>query len=133
MLNAAELAGMRQTSTDALPDRLRITTDGVGDGVLNPITGVVTPPEPVVVYQGRGRLRAPTATEMERIFGDREVTVQRFVAKVPWDTVGVDRSQIITIVEGTDPDIVGRSFRIVTVLTGSNWIDRTLGCEEVLT
>jgi hypothetical protein len=132
MLTTSELDAMRATSTAAMPDVIEITADGTGAPVLNPITGVLTPPASTVVYSGPGRLRAPTATEMERIFADREVTVQRFVCKVPWDVTTVDRGHRVRVVSGTDPDIAGRSFRIVTVLGGSNHIDRTLGCEEIV-
>jgi hypothetical protein len=131
MLSTSELAAMRETSTSAMPDRVKITRIGAG-GTLNPTTGVFTPSTSAVLYDGVGRVRAPaSATEMERIFGDTEMTVQRYVVKVPSSTVGIQRDDRIAVTNSTDPDIVGRSFRVVSAVVGSNHVDRTLGVEEI--
>lgn len=130
MLTAGELAGMRETSQSAMPDVVRVTRPSTGS-TFDPVTLIESPGVPVTVYEGRGRVRMPTPTEMERVFGDTEVTVLRLVVKLPADVVGVNRDDRVQVVSGTDPDVAGRSFRVTVVASGSNWIDRTLGVEEV--
>ena len=131
MLTTSELDGMRATSKAALPDTVLITEPADG-GTLDPATGTWTPNAPTTIYDGPGRVRVPSsATEMERIFGDREVTVQRYIAVLPWDATGVARGHRLAVTAGTDPDITSTSFRVVAVAVGSNHIDRLLGCEEV--
>ena len=131
MLTTSELDGMRATSRSALPDTVLITEPSEG-GTLDPVTGVFTPNAAAEVYAGPGRVRVPSsATEMERIFGDREVTVQRYIGVLPWDAVNIDRDHRLAVTDGTDPDIERRSFRVVAVASGSNHIDRLLGLEEV--
>jgi len=131
MLTSSELAGMRVTSISALPDIIEISRPSEG-GTLDPITGTWTPNVSTPVYSGPGRVRLPASTtEMERIFGDTEVTVQRYVAMLPWDAVGIQRGDRIGVVDGSDPEVGGRSFRVVAIAAGSNWIDRLIGCEEV--
>lgn len=133
MLSRFELEQMRAVSESAMPDELRITRVGAGEPALDPVTGVFAPPPETVIYQGIGRLRPPTPTENERIFADREVTVQRYVAKVPWDVVDAARGDRLAVVSGTDPALAEMSFRVLTVLAGSNLIDRTIGVEVIET
>lgn len=130
MLNASELAGMRATSQSALPDEIEITEPATST-TYDPTTHTETPGEAAVVYRGRGRVRTPRATDMERIFGDREVTVQRYVCVIPWDVAGVRRDCRVRILSGSDPDVTNRTWRVVSVSGGANFIDRTLGIEEV--
>lgn len=131
MLSTSELAAMRDTSMSAMPDTVKITRITAG-GTLNPTTGVFTPATSTAVYEGVGRVRAPTqSTEMERIFGDTEMTIQRYVVKLPFDAVGIQRDDRVAVTDSSDTEIVGRSFRVVSVLAGSNHVDRTLGVEEI--
>lgn len=131
MLTASELAGMRATSTAAMPDTVAITRPADG-GTLNPTTGAWTPAAATPIYTGPGRVRPPSsATEMERIFGDLERTVQRYIGVIPWDADVPERNDRLEVTAGTDPDIGGRSFRVVAVAFGANHIDRQLGLEEV--
>jgi hypothetical protein len=130
MLTAGELAGMRETSQQAMPDVVRVSRPAAGS-TFDPVTLIETPAAPQTIYQGAGRVRMPTPTEMERVFGDTEVTLLRLIVKVPADVTGVSRDDRVQVLSGTDPDVAQRSFRVTVVSTGSNWVDRTLGVEEV--
>jgi hypothetical protein len=130
MLTVGELAGMRETSQQAMPDVVRVTRPSAGS-TFDPVTMIESPGAPSTIYEGVGRVRMPTPIEMERIFGDTEVTVLRLIVKVPADVSGVNRDDRVQVVSGTDVDVAGRSFRVTVVASGSNWIDRTLGVEEV--
>lgn len=129
MLTQAELDGMRSTSLSALPDSGVILRTAIGAGTLNQSTGALTPAAATTIYDGVMRVRPPTPAEIEIIFGDREVTKQRYVATLPHDADGIDVDDRLHLVAASDDSLTGRWFRVVTVSAGSFHIDRRLGLE----
>lgn len=128
MLNELELDAMRECSLSALPDTGVIVRPAAG-GTLNTTTGVHTPAAAAAVYAGVMRVRPPTPTEVEVIFGDREVTKQRYVATLPHDVDPVAIDDRLHLLTSSDDRLVDRWLRVVTVSTGSFSIDRRLGLE----
>ena len=121
---------MRETVDAAMPDTVLITRPSTTT-TYDPATFTETPAAPTTIYNGKGRVRTPRTTDLERIFGDTEVTVQRYVGTIPHDVTGVRRDDWLHVTSGTDEAITSRSFRVVSVNAGSNWLNRTLGLEEI--
>lgn len=121
---------MRETSELAMPDTLLITRP-VSTGSLDPVTGIWTPDPPVTVHDGPGRIRPPSPQEIEVLFGGEEVTKQRYVGTVPWDSGPFEVDDHVVITAGSDPGVADVSLRVVTVSVGSWLIDRRLGLETV--
>lgn len=121
---------MRETSESAMPDTLLITRS-VSTGSLDPVTGIWTPDPPVTVHDGPGRIRPPSAQEIEVLFGGEEVTKQRYVGTVPWDSGPYQVDDRAVFVVSSDPDVADVSLRVITVSVSSWLIDRRLGLETV--
>lgn len=85
-----------------------------GAAVFNPDTGLSVATS-TVVYSGLCRMRQPTAVEDELQFGDEQVTASRFMACFPHDVTGVQIDDVVTVTETDDPDLIGRSFRVLAV------------------
>ena len=116
MITADELAGMRETSESAMPDTVLIQR----------------PPAPgTTIYNGRGRLRSPGATQIEVVFGDAQTTRERFILTVPHNAGDIKIGDIATVPDGTAPQIGPRAFRVVAVQGGSHLIDRRIGVEVI--
>ena len=130
MLTDAEITSMREVSTSALPDTGTITRPASG-GSLNVTTGVWTPSSATTVYTGAMRLRAPTATEMTALFGDEDVTKQRYILTLPHDAAIPAVDDRVSVTTSSDDDIDTRSFRVSVVSLGSWQIDRRCGLELV--
>lgn len=131
MLTADEIAGMRFTSEQALPDECTITRPASG-GTLNEHTGVWTPNAPTTIYAGRCRLRAPSTEEFEKVFGETQVTETRYIATFPADLPAVEVGDMLTITSSADPHITSElRFRITRAPFGSWLVDRRLGVEVV--
>lgn len=130
MLTAGELDAMRATSTAALPDVCEITIPST-TGTLDPETGVWTPDPPTVLYTGACRLRAPTAEEYEKVFGEQQVTETRYILTVPATVPQIPIGARCAVTSGSDPHIGQVPFRVTRVPAGSWLIDRRLGVEHV--
>lgn len=121
---------MRATSLSALPDTGTITRSAQS-GALDTVTGVWTPSAATEIYSGAMRVRPPTATELSLLFGDTQVTEQRFVATLPHDAAVPAIDDQLTVTVSSDDDILGRHFRVTVVSAGSFHIDRRCGLEVV--
>ena len=130
MLTVGEITAMQEAATAALPDTITITRDP-GTGSLNTETGAWTPDPPSTIYSGVGRVRTPTAEEIQVIFGDRQVTETSYVVTIPADAGDVQIGDIVTVSASDDPHIDLRSFRVVRTPAGSWLINRRLGAETV--
>jgi hypothetical protein len=130
MLEPSEIAAMRETSERAMPDTCTITR-AAATGALDTVTGEWDPDAASTVYTGVGRVRPPTANMAEVVFGDRQVTRQRYVGTFPYDAAQILIDDIVTVTASSDDQISGRSFRVATVSSGSFLIDRRVGLEVV--
>jgi len=131
MLTDAELAGMRATSAGALPDTCSIERAAADPPTFNHTTGSYDLAAPTVVYDGPCRLRAPTAAQLEVIFGDSDTTRQRFVLTLPADVPDIQLGDVAFVTSSSDPHIGRRAFRVSAVPSGSWLIDRRVGVEVI--
>lgn len=117
-------------------DTCTITRPGSGDPVRNP-DGTVSPPPPVVMYEGPCRVKAENAVVTEVEAGGREVGVVRWTVSIPvvhpdWDTSKVGRGQTVNVtVSALDAGLVGRSFTVGAGFVGSQVTARRLPVEAV--
>jgi hypothetical protein len=131
MLTTAEITAMRATSEEAMPDTGTIARPSTST-VFNPTTGVTTPGTPTVIYTGAMRVRPPgSLAELTRLFGDTEITENRYMVTVPASVDDAQVGDIVTVTDGVDPQIVGKALRVTVVPYGSWQIDRRLGAEIV--
>lgn len=130
MLTDAELAGLRSTSESALPDTCTINRPATG-GTLNTATGQWTPSSATEIYDGACRIRPVTSADQSVVFGDEQITRQRYVGTFPHDITRLRIDDVVTVTDSSDPDIDQRTFRVVVVSSGSFHIDRRAGLEVV--
>ena len=130
MLTDLELDSMRATSTSALPDTGTVTRSAEG-GTLNPTTGIWTPAASTTIYTGAMRVRPPTANEMSVLFGDEQVTRQRFVATLPHDAAQVLPGDRLTLSTSSDDQVGVRQFEVKMSSGGSFHVDRRLALEVI--
>lgn len=127
MLTTAELAAMRDTADDALPDTCTITrTDG--EASFDPETDTWTPAPTDDVYTGACRVRPDRPTVVDA--GEQPVTLRTFTATLPHSATGVQQDDTLTVTASTDAALVGVAFRVVDVRAGSWDIARRLTLEQ---
>lgn len=129
MLTADELTGMRETHDLALGDTGTITRDGAA--TFNSGTGLLEHAAASTIYSGAMRVRQPTASESEVLFGEEQVTRLRFVVTVPYDTTGVQVDDVVTVTVCDDADALDRTFRVTAVPVGSFMVSKRFPCEAV--
>lgn len=91
------------------------TITRAGVPVFNSTTGVYTPGTPTTVHTGPCRLRQPTTTETEVLFGEEQVTELRFIACFPWNVFGVRIGDVIALSSSADTDANNRTYRVVSI------------------
>lgn len=102
-------------------DRVAISRPG-GEPTFDTGTGLLTPAAPTTIYSDLPcRLRQPTVSESEVLFGDETLTRTRFIACVPHDTVGVLVGDVLTFTDSNsgNEDLTARTFRITGVPLGT--------------
>lgn len=104
----------RKLAESLMVDTAMITRPG-GAPTFDPNTGLLTPTVGATVYTGVCRLRQPTATEAEVLFGEEQVTRTTFIVCVPHTTTGVSIGDVVTFIESGDPDVLTRQFKITAV------------------
>lgn len=115
-----------------MTDTGMITRPGDGEAELDPETGALTPPDPETVQdEGPCRVRMPTTIEMNRLFGEEDVSITRYVAVFPWDSSVAQIGDLVTITESDDPSLLGAPFRVVLIPRMTHLMYRAYGCEVV--
>jgi len=105
--------------------------DRPGDPTFDPNTGLSTSGSTPVRSAGPCRVRQPNAVETTVMFGERDVTKQRFVACFPHDVTGVEIGDVVTVTESDDADLVDLGLTVVSV-SGSTFVAyKAFGCELV--
>lgn len=127
MLTTAELAAMRDTADDALPDTCTITR-ATGDPTFNPATGEVTPAPTTEVYTGACRVRPDRDRVVQA--GEEPVTLRTFTGTLPHSADEVENDDRLTVTASTDEALVDRTFRVVDVRSGTWDIARRLVLEH---
>ena len=104
----------RAEAESLMVDTATITRPG-GAPTFDPNTGQLTPAAGTVVYSGRCRLRQPTASECEVLFGEAQVSRTTFIVCVPYTTTGVQIGDVVIVTISDDPDVISRQCRITSV------------------
>lgn len=123
-----ELDSMRTEATSGLHDVCLITRAGA-DPVFDTGTGLYSTPDPVELWSGACQVR-PMSQESQKLIGDIDTIVDKYVATIPFDADGFAVNDFLTVTEATDAELVGRSFRIYAVRWSSPQINRRLILED---
>jgi Family of unknown function (DUF6093) len=82
---------------------------------LNTTTGLYTSSEGAEVYSGPARIWSVDGGQVIAV-GEGDYAYQSTFCSIPWDTVPVpDVDQQIEVLTSDDTDLVGRTFRIMSV------------------
>ena len=113
-------------------DKCRIT--GASASIWDEDAGTYTPGDPVVVYEGRCKLKTRNVMVRPADAGDREVGVVRLELHLPINGSGaVARGHIVTMTESElDAAEVGESFTVTGPHVGSITTARRLPIEAVV-
>lgn len=127
----AMIIGGRDFVDATLIDLAVITRPSDGEPLIDPDTFVLTPAAPTLVYNGRCRVKAPTQAEMVEVFGEAQVTVQRRIVRLPFDSPEIQIGDIFEATQSLDAEVLLTSMRVVAVIARSVLIYRDLGVEVV--
>lgn len=122
---------MRDAALSMLIDEGTISRPGTGGGTIDPVTGDYTPPAGTTIYDGRCRVRHPTAQEQQVVFGDINTTVSRYTVDLPYDAPLVAVGDVFTLTSTADPELAGVPMRVASIVGKSVLIYRQLGLEVI--
>ncbi len=126
---AQALPGLRLNAESVMRDTALVSATGAA--TFDPDTGQTTN-TPIEVYYGPARLRMPSSmVESSSVFGDVDVTKQRFILSVPHDVTGIELDHVVTMIESDDPSALDREFRVISIPSRSFPIERAFGLETV--
>jgi ethanolamine utilization microcompartment shell protein EutL len=108
-----------------------VTIARPGPLVLDPDTGDLVPATGATVYTGPGRLKMPSAVEVNRMFGGEDVTKTRFVLSVPHDVTDVAIGDVVTVTSSDSEAAQEIAYTVVLVPRETYELDRSFGLEAV--
>ncbi len=120
----------RRAAANLMIDVATVTRPG-GAPVFDLNTGLLTPAAGTVIHEGPCRLRQPSATESDTLFGEQQVTLSRFIAVFPHDVAGIEIDDVITLTESADVDMIGVEFKVMMVPLSTFVIYKGYPCEVV--
>jgi hypothetical protein len=97
---------------------------------FDPNTGLETG-SATTVHSGPCMVKMPTAVEVERLFGEEQVTATRFIAVFPHDVTGVQVDDVVTVTDSEDADLLAVQLKVVAVPRRSHTLYKGFGCEVV--
>lgn len=126
---SAELAAARADAESLMTDACTVTRAG-DEPVLNEDTlEYETGTDPV--HAGKCRVQAGTSLATEREAGDRLTFGTRVVVSLPLTVDGVESGDLVTVTASAyTPQLVGRAYRVRSVVTKSHPTALRLECEE---
>lgn len=99
--------------------------------VTDPATGAVTAAYETV-YQGKCKVQTFTNRELFKDAAVHQFIVQRYEVDIPVSVAGVEPNDEVLMVSSVfDPDLAGRSYRVVGLMNKSMATARRLGVEEM--
>jgi hypothetical protein len=126
-----DLPQLRHHAESLMGDTCGIRGPGT-EPVFDPATGTYTSTDGDVVYEGKCRLRPPSTVATVVVVGEQPVSLRSFDLTLPWETTGVAVGQQVTMLASGDPHLVGRIFRVVDVLGGTQTVQRRCRVEDTL-
>lgn len=124
------LPDFRASALSLMVDTATVVRPG-GEPTFDPETGTLTPSAGSTVYVGPCRLRQPSPSEAEVIFGDEQLTRTRFMVDLPHDTAGIAVGDVLTFTASTDPDVTGRRFQVMGVPLSTLTVHKSYPVEVV--
>ena len=121
--------GLRREAESLMVDTAIVTRSGAL--TLNTSTGVLAPAAATTIYTGLCRLRQPSAEETEILFGDTQETRSRFIACFKYTVTAVAVDDVVTFTVSDDPDVLARSFRILSTPASTFVLYKGYPCEAV--
>lgn len=125
----------RFSNLRTMVDRFLVDTCSIRDlgaePTFDPDTFTETVEAGDVVYTGRCRLRPHRLAAVAEI-GGVAVTQAGYELTLPYTTVGLKVNQTVTLDASDDPMLVGRTYRVVDVLAGSDGAYRRVIVEDIV-
>lgn len=101
-----------------------------GLGVRDPVTGRTPEMPPTPYYEGPGRVQARGGTSPADTPSDRELATGAYLVAVPYDIDGVpERFDLVDVLAGDDPLMIGQRLYVVDIPTASVILQRSFGCD----
>ena len=99
--------------------------------ITDPATGNVTPAYETV-YAGKCKVQTFTNRELLKNGGEYQFIIQRYEVQIPVSATGVQTNdQVLVTASLHDPDLPGRTYRIVGLMNKSLATARRMGVEEM--
>lgn len=128
----AAIRGRYATERYLLLDTAEVSRGGAGAPVFDPDTGDYSSPAATVVHTGPCRVRSATQSEVEALFGERQVTISKYVIVFGVDTPQFEMDDTIRVIVATlDEHLPERRFRVVAVPSATTLMYRAVGVEVV--
>lgn len=109
---AREMPGMRALAESGMQDTVRVWRTPAGPGTVDE-WGVVTPPAPVVVYEGKAKAQNDrTYPAQHDVAGSARATAMVSHVHFPHGTTAVGPDDVVEWVTSVNPRLVGRRVRI---------------------
>lgn len=101
-----------------------------GLGVRDPVTGRTPDADPVPYYEGPGRVQARGGAAPSETTAGREITSGPYLVAVPYELPDEPLLyDLVDVLDGDDPLMVGQRLYVVEVPTASIILQRSLGCD----
>lgn len=131
---AGALAEFRAQAESMMQDTCRITSPGAGDGPWDQASGKFQPAPPVVVYEGRCRIRSsdPSGSSSSATAAEETRDVTELLLFLPMSgSEGVGRTdQTVEYLTSLDSALVGRKFGVRSVVLGTQRTSRRVRLKE---
>lgn len=129
----AALPGFRAEVEGRMVDACTITRAGVNDTTFDPDTGVYTDAADSTVYTGRCEIQVSDGLNANTTEAGGQVVVdQRVTLKIPMAVEDIRPDDVVTITASElDPDLVGKTYRVMAGFAKSFATARRLQVEEV--
>lgn len=126
------LPELRAQAESLMQDTCEIRAPGDGLPVWDEEKQASIPPESVLLYQGKCRIRLPQMNSDRPLLAVDQVVTVTHVVSIPVAAVAVPSGATIRITDSRhDPANVGRTFMVRSTLHQSQATAQRLACEEV--
>lgn len=128
-----DLAMSRREAESEMREKCRITRPGIGEGPWNDSTLSYDDPPPVVVYEGKCKLRFGGARARRSEAGDQIFTEQGPTLSLPVRTsTGIEKNDRVEVTASADdPGMVGRIVWVDADRAQTNATSRRLPVREI--
>lgn len=114
-ISAFAASYVRKRTSERMVDECRIWKPG--PVILDRTTGKTSRGEDILKYQGVCRFWEVTAGGAA-LLGDEQVTISQTYLSLPYNAVVPEQDDIVKITMSVDPDLVGRTVKVVSTVRG---------------